>query len=1001
MKNKIIILLVFFAIIGIRGFAQEKIVNGTILDRWEKPIVGALVSVEGNPGIRTTTDRNGYFKLDVEELVKLRISTSDDGYTVVEADKSAPMRVVMGMSSRAVNVGYNHTQNLAESTSSVAMAFGDDINKRGSRDIGGSLFGNVLGLTVLQGSGTYNDMSNTYYVRGLQSLTGSGNSPLVLVDGLQRDITQVSPEEVESVTVLKDAAAVAIYGYKGANGVINIVTKRGRYDALDVKFSYDHSFNWQARRPDFVNSYVYANAMNEAYANDGRGARYSAAEVAAFQSGQYPDLYPNVDWIDETFKDLAYTNTYNLSFRGGGSKFRYFALANLQNNSGYIANPDKNDGYSTQDQYSKGNMRTNLDADLTPTTKLVLNLMGSLQEMRKPGNASLWDAIYELPSAAFPIKTADGLWGGNNTWAGTKNPVAISQDAGYTKTHTRTLFADMTLKQDLSSILEGLSADFLLSYDNNAVYLEKRHRTYAYGSDAVTEWDGDTPVLTSLKRYTGGANSGLATNNELDDSNRFMTTALSANYKNNFGLHSVFSQFKWDYEYRDYKGVNKTNYRHNLSLYTHYGYNERYFFDLTLIASGANMLAPTNRWGYSPTVSGAWIISKENFMSDISMVDFLKLRASFGVINLDNIPVDRYWEQFYVSGAMYPFDSGYNPAGGMVLSRLATLNPTHEKALKYNVGLDATLFGGLNLTVDGYYEKRKDIWVEAKGKYTSLIGVSAPYENGGEVDSHGIEVGVDYFKKMGDFRFNIGGNFAINKNEIKEQYEEPRAYDNLVRTGKPVGQLFGMVAEGFFKDAADIANSKPHLFNEVKPGDIKYKDVNGDGVVDANDVKAIGYNTLTPEIYYSFRLGAEWKGLGFSALFQGAGNYSADLNITSVYKPLINNTTISNHYYENRWTPDNQDSKYPRLVSQSSNNNFRTNTLWLADRSFLKLRHVELYYELPKSLLSKTSFMQNAKIYVRGIDLLCFDSIDIADPEAYNFKTPLDRSVLVGLSIGF
>lgn len=998
MKNKILVLLVFFACIGLRGLAQEKVVNGTILDRWEKPVVGALVYVVTNPEISTTTDRNGQFKLDVDQSVKLQVKTSDNGFLTFEADKNAPMRIVMGLSSRGVNIGYSQVQNIEESTASVAMAFGDDINKRGSRDIGGSLFGNVLGLTVLQGSGTYNDMSNSYYVRGLQTLTSSGNGPLVLVDGLQRDITLVSPDEVESVTVLKDAAAVAIYGYKGANGVINIVTKRGRYDALDVKFSYDHSFNWQARRPEFVDSYVYANARNEALLNDGQSPRYSDVELAAFQSGQYPDLYPNVDWIGETFKDLAYTNTYNLSFRGGGKKFRYFAIANLQGNSGYIANPDMNDGYSTQDQYSKGNIRTNLDADLTPSTKLELNIMGSLHEMRKPGNSNLWSNIYSLPSAAFPVKTSDGLWGGSNTWAGTLNPVAQSQDAGYTKTHKRTLFADMTLRQDLSAFLEGLSADFMLSYDNSAVYLENRTRTYLYGSDIVTEWIGNSPVLS---RYTGGVNSGLATGNSLDDSNRFMTMAMGTNYKNTFGNHSIYSQFKWDYEYRNYNGVNSTYYRHNLSLYTHYGFKERYYLDLTLVASGANMLAPSSRWGYSPTISGAWLLSKENFMSDISMVDFLKLRASFGLVNRDNIPADRYWEQFYVSGSMYPFDSGYNPTSSMTLSRLATTNPTHEKALMYNVGVDATLFGGMNITVDGFYQKRKDIWVEASGKYTSLIGVSAPYENGGVVDSKGVEVGVDYFKKLGDFSFNVGGNFTLNKNEIKEQYEEPRAYSNLVRTGKSVGQIFGMVAEGFFKDDNDIANSKPHLFNDVKPGDIKYKDVNNDGVIDANDVAAIGYNTLTPEIYYSFKLGAEWKGIGFSALFQGAGNYSAILNSTSVYWPLIGNTTISKHYYENRWTPANQDSKYPRLVSESSNNNFRTNTIWLADRSFLKLRHVELYYDLPKSLLSKTSFMQNAKIYVRGIDLLCFDSIDIADPETYDYKTPLDRSVMVGLSIGF
>ncbi|MDR1454149.1 MAG: SusC/RagA family TonB-linked outer membrane protein [Tannerella sp.] len=1019
MRNKIIIFLIFLANAGVQGFAQNTDVTGVVLDRWKNPVSGALVTAVDNPAVQTTTDRDGRFAINVAQSVKLRISTSDNSSRVVEAETNEPMTITMGLASQAVNAGYDFSQNLEETTASVSTAYGDEINKRGARDIGSSLFGNVLGLTALQGAGTYNDFQTTFYVRGLQTLTRSGNEPLLLVDGIERDISLISPEEVESVTVLKDAAAVALYGYKGANGAVNIVTKRGKYGALEVKFSYDHAINEQIRRPKFADSYLYANAMNEALTNDGQSARYSAAELAAFQSGQYPYLYPNVDWIKEAFKNTGATNTYNMNFRGGGTNFRYYAMLNLQNNSGYVNEPRLNDGYSTQDQYSKGNLRTNLDVDLTPTTKLVLNLMGSLQEMRRPGEwvededeadrrGYLWEFIYALPSAAFPVKTEDDLWGGSNTWAGTRNPVGMSRDAGYTKTHMRTLFADMTLKQDLSGILPGLGADFMLAYDNSAVYREKRHRTYKYGSDAVTEWNGNTPNLDNLSRYTGGAETGLATTNELYNSTRVFNTALGLNYKNTFGDHSIYSQFKWNYEYRNYMGLNQTFYRHNLSLYTHYGYLGRYFVDLSLVAAGANKLAPSSTWGYSPTVSAAWALSKEDFMADNALIDFLKLRASFGIINRDNLPVDgdgniveRYWEQFYVSGTLFPIDAGFNPGSSRRLSRLATENPKHEQAYKYNLGLDATLLGGLNLTVDAYYENRRNIWVDANGKYSTVIGLSAPFENGGVVDSYGFEIGADYFKKINDFSFNIGVNFALNKNEIKEQYEEPRLYDNLVRTGNPVGQIYGMIAEGFFRDDADIAGSKPHLFNEVKPGDIKYRDVNGDGVVDANDVAAIGYNTLCPEIYYSFKLGAEWKGIGFTALFQGTGNYSAMLNTKSVYWPLINNTTISEHYYENRWTSGNMDAKYPRLVSQSSNNNFQSNTVWLEDRSFLKLRHVELYYSFSRSLMNKTSFMNRAKIYVRGVDLLCFDKIKIADPESYGVNNPLERSILLGLSIGF
>ena len=1019
-KNKILVL-AFLACMALQGVAQNSNdkITGYVLDKRGNPVVGALVTSTTSPENKVATDKEGKFEIDAANAEKLQITTSDESYQIIEAQSGMPMTIIMNQASQAVNIGYEVKQNLEETTSSVYTAYSDELNKRSSRDIGSSMFGNVLGLTALQESGSSFDYNSTFYIRGLQTLEGSGNQPLILVDGIERDITLITPEEVESVTVLKDAAAVALYGYKGANGAINIVTKRGKYESREIKFSYDHMFNWQARRPKFVNAHTYASAMNEALGYDGQPARYSANELEAFKSGAYPTLYPNVDWVDETFKNVGSTDVFNLSFRGGGTSFRYYALLNLYNDYGFINSPRANDGYSTQDKFSKANLRTNLDIDLTPKTKLELKILGTLAEMSRPGDvADLWDMIYTVPSAAFPVKNQDGIWGGNATWDGKYNPVAQSQAAGYTKGHRRSLYADMTLRQDLSSILPGLGGSFRLAYDNVGTYMENHSKTYAYGSYAVTEWINGAPNMDNLQKFTGGKDSELGTGADIEAWDRVFNFDIGLNYQNTFSNHSIYSQFKWDYEYRNLNGVDNTWYRQNFSLYAHYGYKGRYYLDASFVISGANKLAPSSRWGYSPTVSAAWVMSKENFMQDVSFIDFLKLRASFGIINRDNIPVDSdgnrvesYWEDRYVSGSQYPMDSGYNPGSSWKLSRLATLNPTHEKALKYNLGLDATLFGGLNVNIDGYYQKRKNIWVETTGKYSAALGFDAPYENGGIVDSYGFELGADYIKKIGEVNINIGGMFSLNKNKIKEQYEEPRAYDNLVRTNNPVGQIYGLVAEGFFKDQADIDNSVPHLFNEVKPGDIKYKDVNGDGKIDANDVTAIGYSTLSPEIYYSFKLGAEYKGIGFTAQFQGTGNYSAILNTKSVYWPLIkgkmsddtaiNNTNLSTEYYDNRWTPENQNAKYPRLSSQSSNNNYQTNTIWLEDRSFLKLRHVELYYNFPKTLMKRTGFMENAKLYVRGVDLLCFDKIKIADPESYGVSNPMNRSLVVGLSLGF
>ncbi len=926
-----------------------------------------------------------------------------------EPTDSTALDGTKNFTSKVITVGFQKEQSLRESTASVSIVNNEEFNKRSAKNIGNSLFGHGTGLTTLQSSGRYTDYEPAFFVRGLQSL--STNSPLFIVDGIERDIKDITPEEVETVAILKDAAAVAIYGYKGINGVVSMTTKRGKYNSKSINVFYEHGFDWQTRKPKFVNSYDYANAVNEAMINDDplSSGRYNADEIEAFRSGNYPYLYPNVDWADETFRDIASTNIYNVSFTGGTQKFRYYAMGNLTSNNGFIGNPDENNGYSTQDQYSRANLRTNLDIDLTETTKMKLNVLGVLSETRMPGaSVNLWNMIYTLPAAAYPVKLADGTWGGNSTWAGTSNPVAASQAGAYSKYHDKSLFVDMNLDQDLSIITPGLGINGMLAYDNYSNIYENHSKTYLYGSDAVSSWlDGKPDVIT---RYTDGKNSEMATTEETTTYQRAFNVAATLYYDKQINDNNkIYSQLKYDHEYRNSPGTNTTWYRYNTSLYTHYGYKDRYFADVTLMLSACNRLAPGNKWAFSPTVSLAWILSEENFAKDIAWLDFLKLRGSFGVINSDRLPLDsndneivNYFEETYGSSGSYPFEESIESlSGSQELGRLIPLTSTHEKAYKYNFGVDASLFKSWNLTLETYYERRADIWVGSAGKYSWLLGFSTPYENAGIVDSWGFELGTSYTIKIGDVNINLGANLSLVQNEIVEQLEEYRLYDNLKTTGNSLKQTYGLQAIGFFKDEADIAASPKQTFSAVKPGDIKYRDVTGDGIIDSNDKTAIGYSTTLPELYYSFNLGAEWKGIGVDAMFQGVGRYSAVLNTQSVYKPLVGNTNISEEYYDNRWTPQTPDAKYPRLSAQSNTNNYQTNTLWLEDRSFLKLRSVELYYKLPQTLLNKTKVLNAAKIYVRGIDLLCFDKIEIADPERYGATAPVTASLIAGVSIEF
>lgn len=1004
MKKYKILALAIFACVTLNGWAQsEDNVTGRVLDEKGKPVAGALVSVEENPLVRVATDKNGRFEITAVKGSRLKVQTGDDAMKVVKIENGSELTVVMDYSSEKVNYGFGLQQTNAESTGAVSTVYAENIDKSSAFSIGNSLYGNVLGLTTMQSTGVVWEQMPSMYIRGLKTLNGN-NGILLVVDGLERDnnwqaLKYITPEEVESVSVLRDAAALALYGYRGVNGVVNIVTKRGKYDTREINFSYDHAFNYMTRKPELADAYTYASALNEALTNDGKQVRYSQNELNAFKNGTSPYLYPNVNWWEEVFRDRGASDIATLSFRGGSTKMRYYTMMNLQNNRGFIKNFDTNADYSTQEKYSKANFRTNLDIDLSPKTKMQANIMGILNEFSRPGMGSdnLISKLYQLPSAAFPIRTESGLWGGNTTWGENWNPVALTEGRAYSKGHTRGLYADMSLRQDLSSLTKGLGASVRIGYDNLASYWENHTKGYKYGMASVASWENGLPIAG--EEITGGKDTEMSGDSKLDWQYRAFNFQMNVDWQRQFGVHSLYSMLLYTYKYDNAKGINNTFYRQNAGWYTHYGFKNRYFADFTLMASASNLLAPDHRWNVSPTVGLAWLISNEKFMQSQNVVDFLKLRASFGMLNTDNIPGNGYWNETVGGGNGYPINNNFGGDGGWHEGRLASVNGTTEKAYKYNAGVDATLFKGLTLTVDGFYERRSDIWVSSDGQNSAVLGASGSYVNAGIVDSWGTEIGANYYKKLGNVELNLGGTFTYNRSKIIEMLEEPAAYDYTRSTGNPVGQIFGLQAIGYFVDQADIDNSLPQQFGPVKAGDIKYKDMNGDKVINSDDRVAMGYNSTCPEIYYSFSLGLEWKGLGFSAQFQGVGNYTAILSGT-YYHPLVDNTTISNYVYRNRWTPETPNARFPRLTTETVDNNLQTSSLWLADRSFLKLRNCEVYYKLPSSWLNRF-WVKNAKVYVRGVDLLCFDSIDQLDPEAMNSSYPATRSIHVGLSVGF
>ncbi len=923
---------------------------------------------------------------------------------------------------QTVDIGANRLFTREQSTAAVSVITNKDVNKRGARNIGNNILGQGSGLVSLDGSGLFHAQNPTFYIRGLQ--TSSGSTPLILVDGVERAIENVVAEDVESVQILKDAAATAIYGYKGANGVILVTTKHGQYNTKSFTFSYDHVFSFLTNKPVMADAATYASAVNEAYRNQGGNAAYSDAVINAYKNGTNPLYYPNVNWADETFRNVSNNDRLNLEFKGGTKNFRYFTNVQLLTNKGFVKNYE-NDGYSTQNKYTRGTLRSNMDIDLSPKTKLHTHLFGLLTEQSQPGDqADLWSMIYKVPANAFPVKVNDAVWGGNSVFT-TSNPVAQSQGAAYYKNHQRALYADLVLEQDLSAITEGLSAQGQLGYDTWSNVYENHSKTYRYSNYQVTN-NGDViadgnATLASVE----GSDSNMGTASGNDAWIRRCIFNGSLNYNRTFAeKHDVYGQLKYDYEFSDKTGTNTTVYRHNISLFAHYGYDRRYLLDVALVESGSSRLAPGSKWAFSPNVSAAWNISNEAFMNDVTWVDFLKLRASWGNKALDVLPGDDVWtyyNQFYLMNAnTYPFDATYTGTqwGNTYLSTAMTQSLGHEQASRFNVGIDATLFGGLNLSLDYYYQHRYNIWYSTAGSYTGVFGLTAPYENVGVIDSKGFDISADYTKEINkDLTVSLGASLTLNKSIVKEQAEAPQLFANTSSTGERYGQAFGYVANGFFQKSDDVNGDgiisaaemqqkgyPVQSFTTVYPGDVKYVDLTNDGIIDANDRKAIGYSTTAPDLYYNFHLGAEYKGFGLDAMFQGVGKWTGFMNTNGLYRSAVATNTLSQYLYDNSWSAERGNTEnpaFPRLSTTSNANNDVNSTLNMFDRSYLKLRYVELYYHLPKCVLEKLSVINNVKLYVRGTDLFTIDNLEEADAAAYGTTQPLTRSLQLGAAVTF
>lgn len=901
-----------------------------------------------------------------------------------------------------VDLGIGIAQSKKLSTTSTVTITSEDLEKTSAINLQDALYGRLLGLTALKNGGFSGDggYGGSFSIRGTQSTTE--NNVLILVDGFERPIDRLSIHEVESVTVLKDAAAVALYGYRGINGVISVKTKRSKSHALKVGVSYDHKFQTNPTSTEFVDAYGYANALNEARSLDGLSSAYNPYELQAFKNGTYPTVYPNVDWKKQAMRNTASENQATVTISGGNDKLKYFTMIDYVAANGLLNGTETHNDYSTQLKYSKANIRENIDFALTPTTKMQVNLMSTFNETNQPNgvnSGSIMSFIYNTPASAYPVMLSDGKTWGGTAASGANNIVARIQDTGHNKSHERALFADAKLTQDLSAFLSGLSASFRLGYDNRSQIIETNSSNFQYGS---TRYIFDNAgVRSDSTQFSAGNKTALAFNKSLNSQWTSSNFQANVDYVKSFGNHNMSASLIYTTSQIITLGQYNMNNRANLALSSHYDYSGKYIADLVVVGSGSNRSWP-QKYALSPTLSAGWVLTNEDFLKKNDVINFMKLRASAGILHSDYVPIQGLsLEDYGASAGWFTFGSGYNESWGKFLSYFPTKDFALERAKKLNLGLDTKFWNSLEATIEGYYQRRDNILQSADALNSGIVGIPSSYVNKGIVDSKGVEIGINYNKTVGDFIVNAGALFTYGTNKIIDMVETPQAYSYLSRIGLPVGQSFGLQAIGFFKDANDIATSPVQTFDRVVPGDVKYKDVNSDGRIDANDMVAMGKNS--PEINYSFNLGLEYKGFGFNVLFQGTGNYTQYLGTQGVFNPLINNSNLSTYYNNNCWHPgqDNSNAIFPRLTSLASPNNYQSSSLWYKDASFLKLRNCEVYYKFPKKMLDKVH-ISDVKMFVKGENLLSFSKMPAnMDPENMWGGYPILPAFSVGTSIKF
>ena len=1030
-----------------QSFAQNLRVQGRVLDELGEGLIGAGVVIQGtNTG--TITDMDGNFSLSVPQGATLEFSCV--GYKTLAIQATARMTVNMEPDTDALDesvvIAYGQ-QKKVTITGAVSAVGSEDILKAPVANVANALQGNLPGVSAVQASGMPGADEPVIRIRGVGSLNSA--EPLVLVDGVERSFSQLDANEIESISVLKDASATAVFGVRGANGVILVTTKRGTTGKASVTATANAAVQTISKFVEFTDSYTYGKMWNYTAITDARpmsqwpgtaaitdytpyaddGIRFSQSVMEHFRTGDMPRTFPNMDWIKYIMNDTAWQEQANVNVNGGTERVRYFVSAGFLNQDSLFKTftDNKNETFN----YKRLNYRANLDIDVSKRSQLSITLGGRMQNRNTMGGGEGFLFRYlqgATPYAGSGIDEEGRHVISDENFVGQFDRDALSNyyGLGYQLESTNVLNFDIQYRLALDFITKGLSFKTKASY--NSEYTARKNRQNGFGTGltyVATIVDGEEVLrkenITWPIPYS-----------EAKWGSRNWYAEASFDYARKFGQHNIgalvlYNQSKtyypWDSDNSLYQSIPK-GYVGLVGRVT-YDYATKYLLDFNIGYNGSENFAPGKRYGLFPSVSVGWIPSQEKWWEPLkNVIGYLKLRGSWGLVGNDNTNGARFlylpgaWQFYTGATTVNPQRRGANfgTSGGWLqaVKELTSGNPnvTWETASKINLGLDAGFFRDhLHAYVDFFWEDRQHILVSNASTLPAVTSLPSSYVNEGRVKNHGYEITLSWDDHIGNVRYSISPNFSFARNQVIEMLEVEPMYDYLKHTGLPVGQPFGYDLFEFYQPGTEERYMEtygvpmPDQNLDLRYGDAVYVDLNGDGIVDQNDRKPLGYTT-NPEITYSLNTSIHWKGLDFSMLWTGADHVSRSLN--GYFRDQFgstNTSALTQWVADNSWTEDNPDAILPRISFTNRVHNNRDSQAWMINSRYVRLKNVELGYTFnkPKSM----PFFNYIRFYVSGQNLLTFSRFDGNDPEApgsgldFGVRYPMTRVVNVGAQLNF